>query len=482
MCRNLALSLMMVMALSAGVAEAVIIDTVPIGNAGNPPDTTGFGSVPYTYRISRFEITNAEYAELLNAVAATDTHELYHSKMGTDWRSGIERSGTSGSYSYTVKPDMGDKPVNYITFWDAARFANWLHNGQPTGAQDNGTTEDGAYTLGGVTFPPNESVSRNAGARWFLPSEDEWYKAAYYDLRSQEQGGPPSDDNYWRFATQSDVDPVIAAANNIGDISNPGPNVANYDLGADWNGTNGNVTTVGSAGPESASSYGTFDQAGNVWEWNEAIVIDLNRSEESTFRGMRGASWDDGASLVASSLRGYGGIELCGTVWQCTNANTGIRVASIFLPNDLNGDSSTDALDIDLLTSKINAVTTNTAFDLNEDGYVDQRDRRVWVKQLANTYFGDANLDGMFDSRDLVEVFVAGKYETVLKAGWAQGDWDGDGLFGSSDLVVSFQDDGYERGLRAAVTAVPEPGSGILLAAVLVPVVATLRRRPQNPS
>ena len=369
-----------------------------------------------------------------------------------------------------MKPNMGNKPVNYIHFWDAARFANWLHNGQPTGAQDASTTEDGAYTLNGITFPPNESVSRNAGARWFLPSEDEWYKAAYYDLRSEEQGGPPGDDNYWRFATQSDENPVIATANSVGDIGNPGFNVANYDFGADWNGTNGNVTSVGSAGPLTASQYGTFDQAGNVWEWNEAIVIDLKRSEDSTFRGMRGAlmgrSCLPGALVLCAAMAESNSAAPCGNARMPTPGSASPRM---FLPNDLNGDGSTDVMDIDLLTSKINAATTNTAFDLNKDGYIDQQDRRVWVKELVHTYFGDANLDGEFDSRDLVEVFIVGKYETGLTAGWAQGDWDADGFFGSSDLIVAFQDDGYEQGLRAAVTVVPEPGSGLLLTAALIP-------------
>ena len=87
-------------------------------------------------------------------------------------------------------------------------------------------------------------------------------------------------------------------------------------------------------------------------------------------------------------------------------------------------------------------------FDLNSDRTVDQADYRIWVKDLRQTWFGDANLDGEFNSGDLVAVFQAGEYEDVeeYNSGWATGDWNGDGVFDSSDLVVAFQDGGYEKG------------------------------------
>ena len=73
--------------------------------------------------------------------------------------------------------DWANRPVNYVSFWDAARFANWLHNGQPTGPQGPGTTEGGAYhDVGNQTL-----FGRNAGAKFFIPTENEWYKAAYHD-------------------------------------------------------------------------------------------------------------------------------------------------------------------------------------------------------------------------------------------------------------------------------------------------------------
>jgi formylglycine-generating enzyme required for sulfatase activity len=211
--------------------------------------------------------------------------------MGDDARGGITRDGSSGAFSYTVKPNMGDKPVNFVNSYDAIRFANWLHNGQ-----GNGDTETGAYTLlGGNATPSNgTSITRNPGALWFLSNENEWYKAAYYDPRAATQGGPPGDDNYWRYPTASDSQPAPAEANSVGDVSNSGANIANYGASADWNAQDGNVTTVGGAGSLSASFYGTSDQGGNVWEWNES-------PPGSTFRRIRGGSWQDGQQFLTVS-------------------------------------------------------------------------------------------------------------------------------------------------------------------------------------
>jgi formylglycine-generating enzyme required for sulfatase activity len=278
------------LALAAGVfslaaASAVVIDYVSVGNAGNPDDTTGYGGVAYEYRIGMYEVTNAQYAEFLNAVAQTDTYGLYDPSMGgnANLRGGITRSGVSGSYSYAVKPDMGNKPVNYVSWYDAARFANWLHNSQPTGLQTTLTTESGSYTLSGNTG----LITKNSMATVWIPTEDEWYKAAYYDPTAAGTG------NYWNYPTRSDSIPSVGTAGVNGDISNPGVNVANYLSGADWNGQDGNVTTVGST--TSASYYDTFDQGGNLWEWNDAIIAGS--------RGMRGGSFYYGGNFLAASDR-----------------------------------------------------------------------------------------------------------------------------------------------------------------------------------
>jgi formylglycine-generating enzyme required for sulfatase activity len=261
--------------LGACVASAQVnIAWSTVGNAGNAGDPGNFGSgaVAYAYRIGTFEVTNAQYAAFLNAVAASDTRGLYNTNMGTNPRGGINRSGTEGSFTYSVRPNMGNKPVNFVNFFDAARMANWLTNGQ-----GSGSTESGVYTITGsaVTAITRDLSNPN---QVFLPTENEWNKAAFH--RPASQGGDT--DNFWRFATQSNDEPTSAIANAIGDIANPGPNVVNYRITTDWNGQDGNVTTVGSAG--NASFYGAFDMAGNVQEW-------LESTDSGGRRGITGGSF-----------------------------------------------------------------------------------------------------------------------------------------------------------------------------------------------
>jgi formylglycine-generating enzyme required for sulfatase activity len=283
------------LALLAAPASAVSITWTFVGDPGNAADTpstncyaANCGSVSYEYLISTYEVTNAQYAEFLNAKAASDSLALYNTNMGSNAQGGITRSGSSGSYTYAVKAGFDDKPVNFVSFYDSLRFTNWLSNGQ--GSAD---TETGAYTLlGGTATPSNGlTVTRNLGANIFLPSENEWYKAAYYDGLSA---------TYFDYPTGTNTVTVCAA---------PGatPNTANCNSAA------GGVTNVG-AYTGSASPYGTFDQGGNVWEWNEQIV--------SLNRGVRGGSFGDGAGVLAASWPYF--LHLSGE-----NASFGFRVASL---------------------------------------------------------------------------------------------------------------------------------------------------------
>jgi len=135
----------------------------------------------YCYEIGKHEVTAGQYCEFLNAVAGTDTYDLYRTEMGDTNSCGcnIKRTGSSGSYTYNVDPDWANRPVNFVSWGDAARFCNWLHNGKPTGPQDLSTTEDGAYLVdGAMTDEQLMAVPRKPDATYVIPTEDEWYKAA----------------------------------------------------------------------------------------------------------------------------------------------------------------------------------------------------------------------------------------------------------------------------------------------------------------
>ncbi len=240
-------------------ATASTVTWVPVGDAGNAADNTGFGAVGYNFSIAQFEFTNQQYANFLNSVDLTgaNTYQLYSPSMGTDTRrGGISFVPTNANGAkYVVKANFGDKPVNHVSWFDAARVANWMHNGATVGA----STETGSYTLNGATS--GSTVARNAGASVFIPNQNEWYKAAFYKASGTNAG-------YWEYAMSTDSAPALVSASPTG-VGSAGPfgSFANYNYGADWNGANGNVTSVGTNGGSSA--YGTFDMSGNVREVTE---------------------------------------------------------------------------------------------------------------------------------------------------------------------------------------------------------------------
>jgi formylglycine-generating enzyme required for sulfatase activity len=297
-------------------ALAVTIPTVPVGNPGNAPDPlTGnlYGSVSYDYRIGTTEVTVGQYTDFLNAVADTDTYALYNTSMATDLGiAGIARTGSSGSYTYSVI-GSANKPVTYVSWGDAARFANWLHHGQPTGAQDASTTEDGAYTLNGATSNAAlNAVMRNSGAQWFIASENEWYKAAYYEPAAL--GGDA--DNYWLYPTGINSMPISQAPAGGANSGNYYDSAAGFAVtGSTSYSSTQNYLTDAGAYSSAISPSGTYDQGGNVWEWNEALI-------GSSSRGLRGSSWNSVGSFLQSSYR------ILGSPAREHN-NSGFRVATV---------------------------------------------------------------------------------------------------------------------------------------------------------
>jgi formylglycine-generating enzyme len=254
--------------LTASTAFAtIIIPTSPVGNPGNAPETTingTYGSVAYRYSIATTEVTNAQYAAFLNAVAATDTFSLYNTGMAGAF-GGITQAGAPGSHTYATVSGRANHPVNFVSFWDAARFANWMENGQPAGPQTNATTEDGTYTLTSAAMTAN-TVTRNAGIQWAVTSTNEWYKAAYHQPASQGGDG----DNYWLYPTSSNTAPTGAQANYLPSSINNTTAVASY----------------------AANYYGAFDLAGNVYEINDSIPAGP----------FRGPSWGGAYDNIAGWL------------------------------------------------------------------------------------------------------------------------------------------------------------------------------------
>jgi formylglycine-generating enzyme required for sulfatase activity len=280
-------------------AKPVTIDLLTVGNKGNAADSvTGFGAVAYDYAIAKTGVTVGQYVTFLNAVAKTDTHGLYNPKMTTDLAvAGITRVGRPGRYSYSVMNNNGsatNRPITYVSWFDAARFANWMANGQPSGRQNARTTENGAYNLAksiGRNAVPRNAVNPNTRATptFFIPTENEWYKAAYY---APTKGGTPG---YYLYATQQDVAPT----NNPAATGVP---IVNYLQGvtycvtqsAIFSPTQNYLTDVG-AFATSGSFYGTLDQNGNVYQWN-----DLSGAT-GKFRGLRGGFWAGGAVTLQKS-------------------------------------------------------------------------------------------------------------------------------------------------------------------------------------
>ena len=338
-------------------AQTVTMDWVTIGNPGNAPDpTTGFGAVAYDYRIAATEVTNAQYTAFLNAVAASDPNGLYNPSMGSSARGGITRSGTAGSYVYTVKANFADKPVNFVSWYDAARMANWMTNGQGSGG-----TETGVYALTGPTSIA--AINRNLSNpnQVFIPTENEWYKAAYHQPFAR--GGDT--DDYWLYATQSNSAPTVASATTTGDVANPGQEVVNYATGADWNGLNGNVTTVRST--EGATFYGAFDMNGNIWEWNETAI--------GSNRGFRGGSWTSQAGNLEASA------QFESNPGSPVFTQIGFRLATPVCSTDLDNSGVTDLPD---LLTVLSAFASSDAGDTDNSGTTDLNDLLAVLSNFGN--------------------------------------------------------------------------------------------------
>jgi sulfatase modifying factor 1 len=250
----------------ASVASSVLgvqMDMVAIGNPGNPGNSAagGLGAVAEVFQLSRYETTNQQYVDFLNTVGGSNPNGIFNSNMAIDALGGIVQDGSPGNFTYAVKSGTNPQgvayanaPVNFVSWFSAARFVNWLNNGL---SSDPATLETGAYTLNGQTT--GALPSRNVGATFFLPSLNEWYKAAFHD--SVNGGG-----NYFNWGLADNTKPD----NDVTDLTLL--NAANY--GGTFTPTLGPLEVGSYAG---MSSYGLFDMMGNIAEMTDTLGNNANR-------------------------------------------------------------------------------------------------------------------------------------------------------------------------------------------------------------
>ncbi len=275
----------------ASIASSVMGVTIDMKTIGDPNNLGAaasagapggpYGSVGYVYELATFETTNAQYVDFLNAVGASNPNGIYDPRMDSDPTGGIVQSGSPGSYTYSLKPangvgsGNGNTPVNFVSWFSAARFANWLHNGQ---SGDPNLIEIGSYSLNGQTS--GALPSRSPLATYVLPTLNEWIKGGFHT-----GGLAPTD--YTTWATNSNTKPTS-------DINNVTlANVANY--GGSTLGTTGPLE-VGSY-TNSLSHYGLYEMMGNVAEMTETTGSNPNR-----WTAMSGSFGTANASLASFNL------------------------------------------------------------------------------------------------------------------------------------------------------------------------------------
>jgi formylglycine-generating enzyme required for sulfatase activity len=256
------------------------IDFVNIGNAGNAADTTTYGAVPYEYRVGTYEIS----------------------------QNAIDKATASGMTDVTAGPWTGDQPAASLNWYEAAAFVNFLNtNSGKTAAYDlswGGSawsmalwSSEQAWTAGGT------NLYRNKDAYYFLPSENEWYKAAYDNAAGSA---------YFPYPTGSSTAPTAVAS---------GANAGEAVYGQAMSNVPAAVEMAGGLSP-----YGTMGQGGNVWEWTETALSGDNNSATNV-RTIRGGGWTSPENQLSSSFRSSNGFPDGDRPW------VGFRVASIPEPS-----------------------------------------------------------------------------------------------------------------------------------------------------
>ncbi|MBX9578022.1 MAG: formylglycine-generating enzyme family protein [Chthoniobacterales bacterium] len=297
----------------------------------NDPDT-GFGMVIQEYSIAQTEVTARQYCNYLNVVATGDNYLLfYNEKMGSDPNvASIKREVIDDKNQYSVivdeQGDRGNFPIVHVNLYQAARFCNWLQNQNTPGLKDDALTERGAYTLNGKSSGP---IARNPGAVWFIPTENEWYKSAYYKGGGLKEG-------YWNFANRSDWAPSHSL--------NGGENSANY-CSSSYTKKGPPYLTPVDYFKQSVGTYNTYDMSGNVAEW---VATEENQGGSPLKYVARGGSWKSlyyGAAFRSKFDVANWGLELSKSSRPAYDPaqgydNIGFRVATSLIVNSAPPDKA----------------------------------------------------------------------------------------------------------------------------------------------
>jgi formylglycine-generating enzyme required for sulfatase activity len=252
---------------SADTIREISMDFVTIGNPGNAADTggtVGCGAVSYGYRIGKYEVTNAQW-NTFTAAASAPT------------------GNPSNAYDQNAIYTGSQQPTNMVSWYEAAQFCNYLTSGDKY---------SGAYQfdISGNFLSIDRTASISTyGTTYVIPTEDEWYKAAYY-----------TGSGYSLYANGTSTAPVAGVNSNYYDA-----------ISASWD-----IITNGTQ-----EQNGTFDMMGNVWEWNETLISGSNR-------GIRGGSYGGNVDSLSSSVR-----DDISPYYE--GDNVGFRVASVPEPCSL---------------------------------------------------------------------------------------------------------------------------------------------------
>jgi hypothetical protein len=321
------------------------------------------------------------------------------------------------------------------------------------------------------------TISVNNSGDSTIPSGTPWsfeltYDTAAPDLDSELTGLPP-DPTFGRFTNTAEPPALMFFHYRAGDyevtVDDPTDfgTVSNIHITATSTNPNVNAIDINIDAPDlfptlaggAVSFHADFNRFGSPIFSSDALPTNTDIDAESF-------------ELSTVSL-----IKLqpppSGTVSGSATSITLTAVPS--MPGDFNLNGVLDSADIDQLSSAIRNVSVNVKYDLNHDGAINADDRGTWISELR-TYFGDSDLNGEFDSSDLLLVFAAGKYETTQNANWASGDWDGDGNFTSTDLITALADGGYEQGPRTGIRSVPEPSGIVPIGLAILAAIGRYRR------